>query len=293
MHPGVPSKVVRASHGGVWNSETLVPGAIRQMLDRSITQLTGLNDATEAWAALFAPDERVAIKVNTIAGSSGWTHVPLVTAVAERLQTVGIPPEQIVIFDRDSYELHSAGFSLNEDRAGVRCYGTNSNYTEGWILEGFDIRLSDVLLESDALINIPILKQHMYAGVSFAMKNHYGTFNRPEAFHRGELIRRGLAGLNILPPIRDRTRLIIGDALQVVLGDHWDSSVTGDSILMSFDPVAHDTVGLQMLSEVLTVEGHNPESYVTRADGWLANGAEFGLGTNDPDNIDLAEIDLG
>ena len=69
--------------------------------------------------------------------------------------------------------------------------------------------------------------------------------------------------------------------------------MTGDSILMSFDPVAHDTVGLQMLSEVLTAEGHNPESYVARADGWLANGAEFGLGTNDPGNINLAEVGLG
>ena len=125
------------------------------------------------------------------------------------------------------------------------------------------------------------------------MKNHYGTFNRPEAFHRGELVRRGLAGLNTLPPIRDRTRLIIGDVLQVVLGDDWDSSVTGDSILMGFDPVAHDTVGLQMLNEVLTAGGHNPESYVARADAWLTNGKEFGLGTNDVDDIDLVEIELG
>jgi hypothetical protein len=54
-HPDVWSKVVHAHHEGVWDGENLVPGALRQMLDASITELTGLSDAREAWAALFRP----------------------------------------------------------------------------------------------------------------------------------------------------------------------------------------------------------------------------------------------
>jgi len=84
-------KVVQAHHAGAWEGETLVPGALRQMLDASFRELTGLNDAREAWAALFAPDERIAIKVNAFRNSVIWTHVPLVAAVSDALQEAGFP----------------------------------------------------------------------------------------------------------------------------------------------------------------------------------------------------------
>jgi hypothetical protein len=153
-----------------------------------------------------------------------------------------------------------------------------------------DVRLSPILLECDALINIPILKQHSIAGISFAMKNHYGTFDRPGSFH-GSRMAWGMAELNALPPIRDRTRLVIGDLLAVSTRD-WYTGVTGDSILMSFDPVAHDTVGLALYSDIVTAEGRSAESAVHLASGWLANGAELGIGTNDSEKIELKEVIL-
>jgi hypothetical protein len=294
FYPDGPSKVVHACHASVWDEETLVPEAIRQMLDTSITELTGLDDAGEAWAALFDPGERIAIKVNTIMTSDFWTHVPLVMAVTERLQAVGVPPEQIVIFDRDTYELTHAGYTINQDEPGVRCYGTGGDYTAGWTLMDSNILLSDILLNCDALINMPILKHHSHSGITFAMKNHFGTFNRPSSFHRPHT-GSAIVELNALPPIKDRTRLIVGDTLAVCpISRHgWFEAVTGDSILMSFDPVAHDTVGLQMLSEVMVSEGHDPAAATDLADGWLTKSAELGLGANDPDNIDLVEVTLG
>ncbi len=88
FYPDVPSKIVHTHHAGAWDSDALVPEAIRQMLDTSITELTGLDDAGEAWASLFDPGERVAIKVNAFRNSIIWTHVPLVMAVTECLQEV-------------------------------------------------------------------------------------------------------------------------------------------------------------------------------------------------------------
>jgi hypothetical protein len=105
--PSGPSKVVRV-HSGVWDGDTLAPDPIRQMLDNSITELTDIDDAGAAWASLFDPGERVAIKVNTIQSSHYWTHVPLVMAVTESLQDVGIPAEQIVIFFRSTGEVRHA-----------------------------------------------------------------------------------------------------------------------------------------------------------------------------------------
>jgi uncharacterized protein (DUF362 family) len=292
FHPVAPSKVIHARHAGVWSGEVLSPDALQQMLDASLTALTGLTDAAEAWRTLFAPHERVAIKVNVIGGSDFWTHAPLVTAVTDRLQEAGVPAKQIVIFDRLTDELEGAGFTVNRDDRGVRCYGTGFDYTKGWDLIGSPVRLSNILLECDALINMPILKEHGTSGISFAMKNHYGTFDRPERYH--ENISEAIAELNVLPPIKERTRLIIGDMLSIVgaVSGSWSSAVPGDSILMSFDPVAHDTVGLQVFTETATAEGGNPDLATRLATPWLENGAEMGLGTNDLDSINWMEVNL-
>ncbi len=291
--PVGPSKVIRARHPDVWDGDALVPDILGQMLDASITELTGLSDVNQAWASLFSPTEKIAIKVNTIQGSSGWTHVPLVTVVTERLQNAGIPSEQIVVFDRDTGELVNAGFAINRDGPGTRCYGTDNAYTfdKAWKVMDTTVSLSNIFLECDALINMPILKQHMYAGISFAMKNHYGTFNKPRDFHstRAET---AIAELNALPPIQERARLVVGDVLLHVLGDYWNTTMPGDAILMSLDPVAHDAIGLQMFREVMADRGSNSERYENKAIAWLENSVALGLGTHDLDQIDLVEVAL-
>jgi hypothetical protein len=287
--PDELSKVVHTHHAGVWNDEELAPQAIGQMLDASVTELTGLSDASEAWATLFDPSERIAIKVSTISSSDFWTHVPLVMAVTECLQNVGVPAEQIVVFDRATGELRTAGFPINPDGPGVRCYGTDEDYSGSWSVLNAEVMLSDILLNCDALINMPILKGHIFAGCTFAMKSHYGTIDNAPSLHRP--IGPAIAGLNALPPIRDRTRLIIGDMLTICTQD-WHRAEIGDSILMSADPVAHDMIGLQKLCEVITSQGGSATGTMNTATWWLEQGAELGLGANDPDDIDLVEVSL-
>jgi hypothetical protein len=293
------SKVVRAVHSGAWAGEDLVPDVLRQMLDASIAEMTGLKEARDAWSVLFSPEEKVAIKPNSIRG--GATHPELVIALTECLQDAGVPAEQIFIFDRVTFELEAEGYPVNVDGPGVRCYGNSEgrglgNYTAGWTLLDQEIKLSDILLSCDALINVPILKRGG-PGISFGMKNHYGTFDIPASFH-GDRFERGIPELSALPPIKDRTRLIIGDVLanSSYTGsvDFYEVMAIGNTILMGFDPVAIDAVGLQMVIDQLTAEGR--ESYArmatTGAEPWLAVGAEIGLGTNDPANIDLVEVNL-
>jgi len=300
IYPDVPSRVVRVRHAGVWkesprggvkDNEVLVPEIIRQMLDAAIAKLTGLDDAQAAWGALFTPQERIAIKVNTIQGSDLWTHIPLALAVAECLQGAGVPAEQIAIYDRYALELKNAGYTINKDGPGVRCLGTDLDYTGGWKVMDVDVKFSDVLLNSDALINIPVLKQHSMTGISFALKNHYGTFDSPARFHEGRA-KQALGELNSLQPIKERTRLTIGDVLAVAAGS-WASLVTGDSILMSFDPVAHDAVGLQLYGDAMTAKGRNSTLAARLAAPWLENAAALGLGTSDPAHIELMEVSLG
>jgi hypothetical protein len=239
---------------------------------------------------LFSPDERIAIKVN--GHKRGAVHVPLIAALTECLQAAGIPGRQILVFDRSSAELKGEGFAISHEGAGARCYGTDGDYREGWTLLDTDIRLSELLLGCHALINVPILKVATGPGISFAMKNHYGTFDKPRYFH-GPKFERGIPDLNALMPIRERARLIVGDLLTA--DERWDTAGyrmmgTGDAILMSFDPVAHDTVGLQIANQVLEAEGSSTGATTGQATAWLENGAKLGLGTNDVDKIEWVEV---
>ncbi|MBN2391638.1 MAG: DUF362 domain-containing protein [Anaerolineae bacterium] len=297
QYPEKPSTVVHTHHAGVWSGDELVPNAVRQMLDASITRLTGLSDAREAWRALFDPGERIAIKVNAFRNSVIWTHVPLVMAVTDSLQEAGIPAKNIVIFDYYTSELEEAGFAVNPDGPGVRCIGTDKDYSDGFEIVGSKIQLSNVLLSCDALINMPVLKSHMLAGMSYALKNHYGTLSRPQGFHAGSKLNMGLPELNALSPIKDRTRLIIGDALAACLRygnswPYWEADYTGDSIMMSFDPAAHDAVGFKLLTDLMAAEGHNTAAAINMATPWLENATQIGLGTHNFEDIDLSEINL-
>ncbi len=297
VYPEVQSQVVHTHHAGVWGGDDLVPNALREMLNASITQLTGLKDAREAWRALFAPEERIAIKVNAFRNSVIWTHMPLVMAVTDALQDAGMPAENLVIFDYYTRELEEVGYTVNRDGPGVRCYGTDRDYTSGWRIVDTAIELSDVLLSCDALINMPVLKSHRIAGLTFALKNHYGTLSHPERFHRGDRIDWGMPELNALPAIKDRTRLIIGDMLEACLRynnayPYWEADLRGDAILMSFDPVAHDAVGFEVFKTLLDADGGNASAAAHKVAAWLGNATELGLGTHDPAHMDVVEVTL-
>jgi uncharacterized protein (DUF362 family) len=291
FYPTIPSKVIHTHHAGVWAGEKLTPAALREMVDDSITNLTGLTDAKEAWAALFKPTERIAIKVNAFQNSTIWTHAPLVQAVTDSLVEAGHPAEQIVIYDTTNYELETAGFTINKDGPGVRCYGTESHYKEGWKVGEADVQLSTILLDCDALINMPVLKSHMIAAMTYSLKNHFGTVSNPGSLHGN--IDAKIAGLNALPEIKGKTRLVIGDALEANLRyknswPYWEADWKGDSIVMSYDPVAVDTVGAQILEAARGDDG-----FASRAIAGFDEAAKLGLGTNDPANISVIERKLG
>jgi hypothetical protein len=184
--------------------------------------------------------------------------------------------------------LTAAGYTINEDGPGVRCRATRG-YREPRDVAGTTQQLSDILLDCDALINLPLLKQHGFSGLSFAMKNHYGSIDRPSSIHFDNCA-PGIAQLNALPEIRDRTRLIIGDVLRMC-PLNWDQAVVGNTLLMSFDPVAHDYIGMQILTSWLSANGGNPAG-VTGQARHLTTAAALGLGTDDPAHIDWRELGL-
>ncbi len=262
------------------------------MLDASLAKMTGLDDAGAAWKSLFKPHERVAIKVNSIV--HGSTHPALALAVAACLQDAGVPAKQITFYDRWSDELNQSGFTAASASAGVRCLGTDFQYVDGGSAGNVPLQFSQILMDADALINIPILKAFSIGGLSFAQKNHYGSIQNPGSFH-GPNFTAGVTGINGLEPVHSRTRLIIGDVLTPTTRQDWTNYVvvgTHEALLMGTDPVAMDAVGLQMAVEALEPSGLNMGSVKSQAAGWLQAGAEMGLGVSDLQKIKVAELSL-
>jgi uncharacterized Fe-S center protein len=219
----------------------------------------------------------------------------LVTAVVQSLQSAGIPAKQIIIFDAQSDEMKTAGYTLNKDGPGVRCYGSDWEYKQTFTVADSKVNLSDIAMNCDALINMPILKAHMITGMSFALKNHYGTVENPDALHYKYEVK--MPALNALPPIRERTRLIIGDILTANLKTeygwpYWREAVKANSILMSYDPVAHDATGFQIFNQLLTDNQMDPTSNAEMCKPYLVSAAQIGLGANDASNIDLVKVNL-
>jgi hypothetical protein len=122
-----------------------------------------------------------------------------------------------------------------------------------------------------------------------SLKNHYGSVDSPSAPHANGCD-PAIAELNSQPVIRDKTRLIVGAALQVS-PDNWDRPDRDNALLLSFDPVALDTVARDILVAHRQAQGIASGSLVEGA-RHLVTAQSLGLGATDAELIDLREVVL-
>ena len=282
------SRVVLVRHSGVWAGSAPDPAIVLEMLDAGLSTLAEAGDVLAVWRTLFGPQERVLLKVNCI--SYGGPTQPAVTyAVAQRLQDAGLSAENILIFDRTDNELAAAGYSLNEGGIGVQCHGARGTGTESALSQA-RARFYQELDWCDAIINLPTPKQHGMAGISIALKNHYGSIANPGQLH-GNSCDPAIAELNAQPTIRDKTRLVVGAALMVSPND-WNRPEREDALLLSFDPVALDTVGRDILVRHRQEMGQNA-GFLVGAARHLQTAQALNLGATDTGMIELKEVVLG
>lgn len=270
---------------------------VSKLLDRAMLAYGG--HAADSWKHIVHPGEKVSIKVNTIAGKGLSTHVSLVLAICERLQQAGIKPGDIIIWDRTNHELEKAGYTISTDPNRVRCFGTDTTgfgYEE--VAENFgsvSAKLSKILTRNcDVMINLPLLKDHEGAGVTLAMKNMYGVVEKPNALHGGGC-NPSVADLNMLPPIRQKMRLTVLDAMTGLYngGPGFKPEYTWphNSLLIAQDRVALDHIGSEIIERKRAEKGLKSLADVGRPPAYIATAADaqHKLGTNDPRQIALIE----
>jgi len=274
-------------------------GALAKGLDRAVQAVYDRDNALEAWKTIARPNEVIGLKVNCLAGrGAASTSVALVEAICERLQQAGVPARNIVVWDRLNDDLESAGFHIATASGKLRCFGNDvGGYEEDLAMCG---RAGSLLAKTltrtcDAVINLPVLKDHGIVGVTMALKNLFGAIHNPNKYH-SDLGDPYIADVYMLAPIRQKVRLAICDAVtaQYEGGPSYMPQWTWrfDGLIASRDPVALDYTGWQILERKRAEMGHKSLQELHRSPQYIATASDAAhrIGTNDPARIDRVEL---
>jgi len=301
--PGEKAKVVIARDASLHGPTTaLDEQKVLNLLEKALAAWTGRDKPAEAWKRIVPASvlagRVIGLKVNGLGGRGISTHAGLAMAVAESLQQAGVRAENILIFERDTWSLGSCGLSVNTDSNRVRCYGNDkSGYEETPVACGPTlVKLAKILTRECAMvINLPILKDHEMAGITFSMKNMYGIVDRPYLLHANNC-NPGVADVNAIPAVREKLRFTIGDAITSVYdggpGFRPERLWYPKALVVGADPVAIDCTAWQMIERKRAEVGMPRLEAVGRRPDYIATAADAAhrLGTCDPQRIQVVEV---
>jgi hypothetical protein len=257
---------------------------IQTMVERGITNITGKITPREAWLSLVNTQDVVGIKVYSAPGPNSGTRPAVVEAVALGLLDAGLPPRNIVIWDKSETDLRIAGFFALAKRLGVRCMGSaRAGYDEkvyydtaliGQLIWGdleFEKKEEGIgrrsfvskLLTKDItkLINVTPLLNHNLAGVSGALYGMtIGSVDNTRRFESEPTrLARCVPEIYAMPEFSDRVVMNITDALvcQYEGGErgllHYSSVL--NELRFSRDPVALDSLSIAELERLRKAAG--------------------------------------
>jgi uncharacterized protein (DUF362 family) len=257
-------------------TEAVNAPVVKEMLAQGMRDLVGKRDVRDCWAHFFAPSDVVGIKVNC-SGAPGIMSTPAVVAgIVENLIAVGLPPNQIYIYERFPDQMDSVRYdrfvpagvqihAVEKARGSILNYDPNT-YVEVSFFGEEDTRSNMVRLVSERLtkiINVPNMKDHGAAGVTGCLKNiAYGNFSNVARSHYREKTNTYsfIGTLASTEPLRSRTVLNIMDGLRGV----WHGGPFSPTRRFRFypkrinfgtDPVAMDRLLIDIIDDKRKAEG--------------------------------------
>lgn len=261
--------------------------AAREFLDLSLQAITGKAGPAAAWGSLFAAHETVGIKLSCLPGRMLSSSPGLVAAIVDGLLAAGLDKKNIIIWERTSRELENAGYEIS--RSGLKTMGSDELPGLGYgshiaTAGSVGTVFSGILEGVDALISVPVLKDHDLAGVSNAMKNMYGAIFNPNKFHANRCDPY-VADLCSHPQVRGKLRLALCDASRVqfhngpAFSPRYASEFGG--LLVSRDPVALDFCGWSIIDALRREAGLPLLAEAGREPSYIRSAARLGLGRAD------------
>jgi hypothetical protein len=285
------NKVVRvydrrvSSHDFAGNTvywKTIDVGVLRQMLAKSLTEISGEKVEAKAWRKILAGTEKadlsgkkIAIKVNfnnTIRDvHTTLNNSPAMMGVlAQSLLAAGMGQERICFFDcsrpfpedfrkevrqyhLDQISMLGAGDALPESGQTIFLSDNHGFPRDGKPTDQYPI--PQCLMDADYLLNLHLVKIHM-PGVTGAMKNLFGLAKNV-AFHMHNgatkefTVSNHLPDISLSPEIKKRARLnlaefIFGghspDTIDPFTNEKFSPAGRPASLIVSRSPFYHDTV---------------------------------------------------
>ncbi len=298
------SDVVQCYHENATTGNVINEPVARVMIDESIKTLTGFTDLGEAWKSVFpgiTEDSIIGIKVNCLLQIT--THKEFTYRLVSSLTQMQFGSEyfkanNIIIWDnQDNLLQNNGGYTIYDgsDPDTVRCFGTNHsgvgyNYSLPFNVNGTASYPSHILTTlCDYIIDAAVIKDHSISQITLTLKNNYGSIHNPGWLHGGQC-NPYIPSLNQqirdVPDPPDIQKLFIVDALIGCYsgGPGGPPNFYPNMVLMSFDPVAIDTQGQNLINEERALHGlalYNAPHITTAA------GSPYNLGTTD---VNLIEI---
>ena len=284
-----PGRVVEVKSPRAILQNRVNPSVVQEMIERGMTELTGAPNALKAWRTFFNSQDIVGIKINA-SGVPGCVSSPeIVNDVIHSLNNVGIPPQNIFLYERFPDQIDMAGYhAYVPDRVNIVGIETQRQDSKGYdktvYLDrnffGEDETRSYlaklVTSRFSKIINIPCLKDHDAAGVTGCLKNiAYGSFNNVARSHKFPTThtKTFIGELANVEPLRSKTVLQIMDGLRGIY--HGGPFAPNQKYLwfpgliyFGTDPVAMDRIELDVIEAkrrevgVISLWDRSPERLV-------------------------------
>lgn len=255
---------------------------LADMVHLGLRVLTGASTVAEALQRVLGRARRVLLKFNQVGATAIGTNEAVARILVATLADAGYDPETITLVEAPE------GLA-GELKTGLPVTGWGPPIHVG----GRPEEVVKYVYESDAIINVPFLKVHPLAGMSGAMKNlSHAVIRHPARYHDhgcspciGQVVSS--------KALSSRLKLTVVNALRVIVRP--DADATGGDLanigqlLFGFDPVALDTVGLELLLKLRRNLGLAADLSVPS----LTAAAETGAGRNAAYGIDRIPVTLG
>jgi hypothetical protein len=274
-----PGRVIAVEHTASIVSGNYQPEAIRQMMERGMTEITGASAWQDAWRTMFEKGDVVAIKMSPVGGAGLCSDVSVLHSILDGLNQAGVSDRNIIIFSRYHDELIDCEMD-KWLRPGIRLEAPTPSFNHVQLdMDGYDENhymemalikpgenLNDphfrrsyvaktVTQHANKIINLPVLKHHQSAGVTIALKNmSHGCVNNVNRSHLTPTL--NACGVFIpsvvsLPVFRQKFVLHIVDAVRASYhggpGGRPQFTWEPKTLYFGTDPVALDKTGWKVI----------------------------------------------
>ena len=264
-------------------------GEPEAMFRRAIAEMGGMK-------SFIKPGQKVVVKPNIGWDKSpelaGNTNPKLITEIVKQCFAAGA--KEVTVFDHtcDDWQkcYKTSGIEAAAKAAGAKVmpahlesYYRNVSLPQGKKLK--NAKIHEAILNCDAWINVPILKNHGGAQLTISMKNHMGIVWDRGFFHQNDL-QQCIADICTL---QKKAVLNVVDAYRIMKTNGPQGRSASDVVLtkglfISQDIVAVDTAAAKFFNQVREM----PLDTV----GHLANGEALKIGTMDLDKLNIKRIKI-